>query len=395
MPEALAAAPHYSLVSVSLDAAPESLAAEWKVFQAGYSCASPVHDLEWLRGFLDGQTKDLLLYSLYESDRLCGIAAFLHKDWPLRWCLGEFTIASLPLTRLRLLGGTLAIPPEQAAHDLLFRDLAQRRAGVDAVFLEEVPVDSFLWKYLHESALIRKSFLLYHPEPPSPHPLLRLEGSFEQYMAKFSPKHRKNLNREVKRIREGIPGPSRFDRFERPEQVGPFLEQAVEVSRKTYQWTLHQRGLSATETLRKRLLFAAHHGWMRCYLLSCGERPCAFLVGFQYGGRFLLHEIGFDPALARHSVGTVLQMLTVEDLFAYDRPEVLDLGDYGNYKESLSTESYLQGKVFLFRRGAYPRLARAGHRCCEWVTRASGSALERLHLKTKVRQIIRGWSRAR
>jgi hypothetical protein len=299
------------------------------------------------------------------------------------------------LTRLRLLGGTLSIPSEESAYDAFFREVAQNASGIDALFLEEIPVDSFLWKYLHESALIQKLFSLYQPEAPSAHPLLRFEGSFEQYMAKFSSKHRKNLNREIKRLRDGVLGAMRFDRFERPEAVDLFLEKAVEVSRKTYQWTLHRQGLSATERLRARLLFAAQHGWMRCYLLACDGNPCAFLVGFQYGGRFLLHEIGFDPALARHSVGTVLQFLAVEDLFGYNRPEILDLGDYGRYKETLSTESYLQGKIFLFRRGAYGRFIRTGHRCCEWTTRAVASVLDRLQLKTRIRQSIRGLSRAK
>jgi CelD/BcsL family acetyltransferase involved in cellulose biosynthesis len=128
---------------------------------------------------------------------------------------------------------------------------------------------------------------------------------------------------------------------------------------------------------------------MRSYLLFCGERACAFLVGFQYGGRYLLHDLGFDPDLAKYSVGTVLQLLTVEDLFSYNRPEIFDLQEYGRYKEELSTESHIQGKIFLFRRGLYPRVLRAGHRCCRLSTQLVSTALDRLNLKSKVKKAIR------
>ena len=383
----------YSVEYMPLDSLPKAVAAQWTALQT--ATTSPMQDLEWLSGYFESQRRDILVYCVYDGGQLCGVAAFLFLKWPLRWRLGEFTIASFPLTRLRLLGGTINIPSETSAYDALFSAVAQSASGVHTLFLEEIPVDSFLWKYLHESELIRSLFRLYEPDAPSARPLLRFEGSFEQYMAKFSSKHRKNLNREIKRIRDGVLGAMLFERFERLEEINPFLERAVEVSKKTYQWTLHQQGLSATEKLRARLTFAARNGWMRCYLLTCGGTPCAFVVGFQHSGRFLLHEIGFDPELARYSVGTVLQFMAVQDLFEYHRPEILDLGDYGGYKETLSTESYQQAKVFLFRPGAYGRFIRAGYSCCEWTTRAVASILSRLQLKTTIRQRIRGLHRAK
>jgi CelD/BcsL family acetyltransferase involved in cellulose biosynthesis len=211
-------------------------------------------------------------------------------------------------------------------------------------------------------------------------------------MGKFSSKHRKNLLREVKKLRDGALGEMRLVRCESPEEVPAFLEKAFEVSRKTYQWTLCQRGLSATELIRMRVHFAAAQGWLRSYLLFCGERACAFVLGFQYKGRFLLHEIGFDPALAKYSVGTVLQLLAVEDLFLYNRPHILDFEAYGKYKEVFSTESYFQGKLFLFRRGAYTRLLRASHRGCEFTNGFLSSLTDHLNLKSKLKRRLRGWS---
>ena len=391
MPEILHATDQYQLQCVSLANADASLLSDWQSFRRQIGSDSWMHDPEWLRGYFEGQTANLRLYSLYQSGVLAGTAPFLVRDWPMTWYLGEVAVASFPLTRLRLLGDNIAFPEDDRVYESLFTELAAPGGGFDTLFLEGIPVDSYLWKYLHESELIRRSFLIYEPDAPAPRPILRLQGSFDEYMGKYSSKTRNTLARKVKKFRGGAFGPMRFARFERPEDVPLFMEHAVEVSRKTYQWIRHQRGLSATELITKRLLFAAARGSMRSYLLYCGESPCAFLVGYQAYGRFVMDEIGFDPAFAKHSAGTVLQMLTVEDLFNYDRPRLFDLGDYGRYKEVLSTESYLQGKIFLFRRTPYARFLRAGHSSFELANSTIAAALDRFNLKTRVRQMLRGW----
>jgi len=390
--DTLAGAQSCSLRHNILRAVDDSLVSEWQSFHQRSSPDDPMQDIEWLRGYFDGQTDNVQLYSFVRGGRLVGISPFLRKDWPMTWHLGAWKIAQFPLKRLKLLGNKLDLPEDEAAYDLIFSELAKPDAGFDALYLEEIPLDSFLWKYLHRSELIRRSFLPYEPAPPSLRLLLRLDGSFEQYMDKFSSKHRKNLLREVKRLRQGALGEARLVRYESPEEVPGFLDQAFEVSRKTYQWTLYRRGLSATDLVRKRALFAAKHQWLRSYLLFCGGRACAFAIAYQYGGRFLLEEVGFDPGLAKHSVGTVLQLMTVEDLFSHNRPHVLDFHSYGKYKEVLSTESYLQGQVFLFRPGMYSRLLRSGHCSCEFSNRTVSALLDRMNLKTRLRQRLRGWS---
>lgn len=376
----------YSLRSAALDAAGEEFLADWQAFRS--PSPSPMHDPGWLRGYFEGQTSSVLLYALYQAGSLKGIAPFLRKDWPLKWHLGELSVAAFPLTRLRLLGGNLAFPEDEASCDMLFRRVLSE-GGFDALFFDEIPVDSFFWNYLKTSKLIRDSFLPYQPNAPSLRPILRIKGTFEEYMGKFSSKHRNTLLRRVKKLREGALGEMRLARYESPDEVEAFLGEAVEISRKTYQWRLHQRGLSATDLLRRRLQFAARRGWMRCYLLFCGESACAFIVGYQYQGTFVLDEIGHDPEHSKYSVGTVLQLLCVEDLFSYNRASIFDLQDYARYKDELANESYLQGRIFLFQRSVYSRFLRAGHRACSLITRSASSALDRWGLKSKARKAVR------
>jgi CelD/BcsL family acetyltransferase involved in cellulose biosynthesis len=382
----------YMLSSDVLGGSGESLTQLWQRFQETHSPDDPLQDPDWLKGFFEGQADNLRFYSLHRGGDLCGLVPFLRRDWPMALHLGPWRLAELPLRRLRLLGSTVNLPDEDAAYDLVFRELAKPGSGYDTVFLEDVPIDSYLWGYLHRSPLIRSSFLTYEPDRPSPRLLIRVEGTFDEYMGKFSGKHRKNLLREVKKLREGALGEMRLVRFESPGDAGVFLERAFELSRKTYQWSQYQRGLSATDLIAARVKFAASRGWLRSYLLQCGGRTCAFVLGFQHRGRFLLHEIGFDPELAKFSVGTVSLLLTLEDLFNDRSPSVVDFESYGKYKEALSTESYLQCKVYLFRPGVYARLLRSGHRGCAKANAFLSSLSERVNLKRRLRSRLRGWN---
>jgi hypothetical protein len=378
------------LEGASLAAPSESFLSDWKTFEANRLPDSPLQDPDWLRGYFLEDLDRITSYLLYDGSRsVCGGASFLLKDWPLKLHLGELKIAELPLRRLRFLGGAPALPEDESLYDLLFRELI-RTLGYDALYFTQVPVGSFLWKYLTTSSLIRASFYRYKPEDPSLHSLLRFGASFEEYMKNnFSKHHRRTLRRQVTRFQEEAPAPVRLVRYTRPEEVGQFLEAAIQLSRKTYQWNLHGRGLRATERIGRRYHFAADHGWFRSYILFCGPTPCSFIAGYQWRGRFYTDEIGFDPAFAKHSPGTVLRTMAIEDLFAYDKPELIDFGSYDKYKDDFSTERYTHCDLILFRRRTYCRFVQAAHCLCSMTTKAAVYVLGRLNLKGRLKKKVR------
>jgi hypothetical protein len=382
----------YTLCRSTLERADSALLSSWQALHDRISPELPTTDPEWVGRFFAAQTRDVSIYSLEQGERLSGVAAFLYvEDWAMKWHLGDWTLARLPLNRLRLIGGEPLWPDDPQAWDLLFRELA-RNGGYDTLFLEQIPVASALWKYLHESETIRRHFLLYRPDPPAPRLILRVEGTFEQYLRKFSHKHRSELTRRVNRLKDGTLGEMRLVRYETPEEAAEFLRHAVAVSRNTYQWKLHRRGLNdEMGLLEMQLMGYARRGWNRSYILFCGDRPCAFRLGFQYRGRYFSHEIGFDPEFARYSAGTVLQYLTIRDLFEYNRPAVFDLQEYGAYKQTWATESFPEGRLYLFRRSAYARVCCWGDRTCRSANAKLSAFLERMNWKSSLKKWMRGW----
>src|SRR5215813_9990494 len=75
--DTLAGVQSYSLRHNILRAVDDSLVSEWQSFHQRSSPDDPMQDIEWLRGYFDGQTDNVQLYSFVRGGRLAGISPFL------------------------------------------------------------------------------------------------------------------------------------------------------------------------------------------------------------------------------------------------------------------------------------------------------------------------------
>jgi hypothetical protein len=301
--------------------------------------------------------------------------------------LGDWVLARLPMRVARLVGHAPQVPDEESVYERLFSQILFQE--LDAIHLESVRPDTLLWRYLQGNPLIQKSFRFYSHKGPLPHWLIRLNGSFSDYMKRFSPKTRKNRLREIKILREL--GDVKLIRVTEASEIDSFLEAAYGISRKTRQFKRFGWSIAARDPrlVKNELLRLAQHGSLRSYLLTCSKVPCSFILGQQSDSWFHPVAVGVDPAWEGYSVGTVLLLLVLEDLFKENSPDFYDLGTSAKYKEYFATDSYLEASVWLFRRRPYPTLASSIYGMCNLTSRVGGAALERFGLKRKVTQLIR------
>jgi hypothetical protein len=115
---------------------------------------------------------------------------------------------------------------------------------------------------------------------------------------------------------------------------------------------------------------------------------CAFILGQQYGSRFYPAAAGVDPAWSNFSVGTIILLLALKDLFAENPPECYDLGSYAEHKEHFANESYPEAAVWLFRRRPYPLMVSGVYQACNSASTKAAMILDRLNLKSRVKQLI-------
>ena len=143
-----------------------------------------------------------------------------------------------------------------------------------------------------------------------------MNGSFEDYLARFSGKTRSTLKRKAKKFAAADGGKLDVRAYSTDDEIARFLELALPLSGKTYQARLLDAGLPDTEAARTAMLAEADAGRMRCFLLFLGDEPVAYLSLPVDGHTLVYAHLGYDPAHAHLSPGTVLQMEALRRLFA-------------------------------------------------------------------------------
>lgn len=164
-----------------------------------------------------------------------------------------------------------------------------------------------------------------------------MRQSFADYMAQFSGKTRSTLRRKVKKLAEEVGGYT-VSEHRTPAEIEAFLAAALPLSAKTYQARLLGAGLPDGPDARRAMLAAAEADQMRAFLLHAGREAVAYLALPVAGETLVYAHLGYDPAFARLSPGTVLQMDALERLFAEQRYRWFDFteGD-GAHKELFGT----------------------------------------------------------
>jgi hypothetical protein len=296
-----------------------------------------------------------------QAGNLAGVAP-LHP-WPvhLRFSVKDKLWWDKPLNAEWLLGSVPALPADARAHDLLFDAIHENPNGADCVFLESVPVNSFLWRHLRNSAAVHRHWLVYSPNEPTRRHAIDLPDSFEQYLSRqFNKKMRHNLRREVKLLM-GRGG--EFVRVDKVSQVDPFLIHAEAVVRQSWKQKLLSTKLDDSAKCSKVLADLAEHDLLRAYMLRCDGRPCAMGIGYQQDGVYHYYETAYSEAFIKLSPGRVLLYLMLQDLLnGRDRPARFSFGSGDmTYKDWFANTSEEDVSVLLLRKTLKNRLLCSVH----------------------------------
>lgn len=280
----------------------EAVAQEWQSLQSASPLLTPFQTWEWnalwWRHFGRRKAMRLLLFRDTETSRLCGVAPLY-----LSWHRG------LPLRRLTWLGygnsdylGLLALPDRLDAVVLAFENyLADALRDWDYADFAQQRFDSPLLSPLHAPTLIQQIL------PQEPCPSLLLPASWDALMQQLGKKMRSNLGYYDRLLLRTHP-----DATYELAQAGT-LEEGM-----TALFDLHQRRWNArwlpgvlgnprVQRFHREIASAfLERGWLRLHLLRVEGRVRAVLYCFAVQGRTFYYLGGFDPELARLSIGTLL-----------------------------------------------------------------------------------------
>jgi len=166
----------------------------------------------------------------------------------------------------------------------------------------------------------------------------RLDQDFDAYLGGFSAKSRSTCRRKLRKFAERSGEAIDVRCYRTEEEIGHFFGQARAVSAKTYQERLLDAGLPQGEAALKEMRMLARAGRARGWLLFLDGAPIAYLWAPAQGSTLVYAYLGFDPAFAEHSPGTVLQLEAMRQLMDERAFRLFDFSEgEGQHKRQFAT----------------------------------------------------------
>ncbi|WP_394790976.1 GNAT family N-acetyltransferase [Rhodoferax sp.] len=299
-----------------------------------------------------GNRQELVLVRDGDTQAIVGILPLRTGRRTLCLDLGRRTLLRLRLNTIALLGSIPLLPDEPALLDATIAHLFQSFPGKTSIAMQAVPMRSDFYHYLAHSAYIRSHYGVFIKDGWRSCHTTPLPASFDEYAAQFKAKKRYNLNRQLKLLEKDA-GWAQLSRIEKPEQI-PELMAAIQSIAPTHiaQAVMDKKKYTAL-TAQKIAL---------CYVLCCGRKVCAVIIGIRSAHTYHVHNIIYDLQLAAFSPGTTILHLATKDLIDQLQISLIDYG-YGSPEHSHQSAniSKLRGHVFLYQKTWANRLLFASY----------------------------------
>ena len=283
----------------------------------------------------------LLLIKNTLSQKIIGVIPLRTGQRTFSLQAGSCTIGRLRLDTIALLGSIPLTPHHRDVLDTLLQFLFNEFPGEDSIAMQSLPMDSYFYHYLKNSALVKKSYGIYIKDGWRSCHTTPLPISFAVYLSQLKAKKRYNVQRQIKQFEKNL-GPVALIRIQLPADI-PLLARAIKKLaspdiQKTMMGETHYAALS-----RKEILL--------CYILTSNTQPCAVIIGIFSNNTFHIHNIIYDWNLSQYSLGATVLHLAIEDLTDNLNVNLIDYG-YGNPEHSHHSGNIIQqrGHVFLYKK---------------------------------------------
>ena len=304
--------------------------------------------------------------------------------------LGEFKLASIPVTHVEINGGIVghSFGANNAWSGLL--DALPSKFARLPVRLNSLPL-SMLEAEVLSAPTLRQRFFIMRSGRHQRHYGLLLPQTFEEYIKALPPKYRQNVRRLSRNLEISVGGELRFVTFREPKEVSEFMNLASAISRVTYQYRLLKSGLFEREECFREYSNMAARGVWRGHLLYCRDEPVAFMTGCHEGTNYYGLETGYNPKWARLSVGRVAFYYLVKSLIeSKDPPKRLDFcrGDQ-DWKRRTANLEWIEGSYVLVPNRSPTFVIFLIGAFFERLTEVLAGFLSRFGVKERVRSFLR------
>jgi CelD/BcsL family acetyltransferase involved in cellulose biosynthesis len=191
-------------------------------------------------------------------------------------------------------------------------------------------------------------------------PFVEVRGSWDDYFAGLSKKHRSTVRNRTRRLRtvgpvelETVDGSEGGDDLERALTEGFRLEGAAWKAGAGTAILSHDETETFYRILARR---TAARGWLRLHFLRVGGRRVAFLYSLLHEGTLYALKGGYAPEHARSSPGVVLFSLILKDAFERGLRRIDFLGEEERWKLDWTRCTREHHWLYVFRPSSRTRL---------------------------------------
>lgn len=219
---------------------------------------------------------------------------------------------------------------------------------------------------------------------------IAMDGTYDDYLAKFSGKTRSTLRRKQRKLMDAFGDAFEIVEFRSAEHMPAFFAEAEALSRLTYQARHLDAGLPEGPAAIAEAEELAEADLLRAYLMRIDGKAIAYLYLPVRGETVIYAYLGYDPAWANWSPGTVLQMAALERLFAEERFRYFDFTEgEGAHKALFGTRWVEACSFYLLKPGLTNQALAASLAVLDKSVAATKRVLTRSALAPRLRRMLR------
>lgn len=258
----------------------------------------------------------------------------------------SISVIQLPAPKLRMLdlhGNGVVFSKNHAKENsitALFETLQQLKPTIDLINLNEIEWESPLWQYTTKHFSSRKTFFRLTSASAKKEIICWhvLHKSYEDWYTSLRPKTRKRISWEKNRFENRAPQPVTIQCIREAEQVAGFINNVEIIKKDTWQTKTFSNNHHTPKDDIKYFEKFAIRGWLRSYLLVCGDKPVAYELSVQYRDECIFLERGYAQSFRDLAPGTYLTYFILQHCYNDTPPKKINFG-YGEneFKKRLST----------------------------------------------------------
>jgi len=357
--------------------------------QSVFIDTEPYQDLDWVLGD-DNVNPNVFVFLYQDNNANQGFCILRKQPRPLKMMLGEFALCRKKLTRYELWAGPLIHSDSADNEKMILREFISLISDMlrkdETLSVEGLPLKSSFYQVINEQ---NPNLINLKLEASYMHQFIALPKSLDDYFKQMSKNSRKSVQYSQRKIRKDYN--IELFRCDCESSIQRFLDDAISISKKTYQWNLLNLGLRDRSSLKGTL-----HKWksdnaLRSYILYCDGKPVSFMLGYIYNTCYYYIDVGYDPDWAKYSVGSVLQIEVLEDLYnTTPPPKKFDFSTgYGEHKARFGNREQEEINMLIFKNSLPNKIIATSYVAINRLSELLVDLLEKLGVKKQIKRLIR------